>query len=131
IARAHGYGRIPGRLPTPVLPPFRPDPSGARHAVRRIAAGLGPDEILSHALLSADDLRRPGYDPGVAHLVRVANPISDLHAIMRPTLAPSLLGALAENVGMRRPDPWLFEVGKTYHYQPDAPLRPGMESAGT
>jgi phenylalanyl-tRNA synthetase beta chain len=131
IARAHGYGRIPGRLPTPVLPPFRPDPSASRHAVRRIAAGLGLDEILSHALVSADDLRRTGYDPGDGHLVRVANPISDLHAIMRPTLAPSLLGALAENVRMRRPDPWLFEVGKTYHYQPDAALRPGMESAGT
>jgi phenylalanyl-tRNA synthetase beta chain len=99
--------------------------------VRRIAAGLGLDEILSHALVSADDLRRTGYDPGDGHLVRVANPISDLHAIMRPTLAPSLLGALAENVRMRRPDPWLFEVGKTYHYQPDAPLRLGMESAGT
>lgn len=131
IARAHGYGRIPGRLPVPALPPFRADPSRPRQEVRRIAAGLGLDEVVSHALVSADDLRRSGCDPDDAGLIRVANPISDLHAIMRPALYPSLLGALAENVRMRRPDPWLFEVGKTYHFQPGATLRPGMESAGT
>jgi phenylalanyl-tRNA synthetase beta chain len=131
IARAYGYGRIPGRLPTPVLPTFRPDPSGPRHAVRRIAAGLGLDEVVTHALISADDLRRTGYDPDDEHIVRLANPLSDLHALMRPVMYPSLLGALAENVRMRRPNPWLFEVGKTYHHQPAAAARPGVETAGT
>ncbi len=131
IARSYGYGRIPGRLPTPILPPFRPDPSGPRHRVRRIAAGLGLDEVVTHALISADDLRRTGYDPADPHLVRLANPISDLHAAMRPVLYPSLLGALAENLRMRRPDPWIFEVGKTYHHQPGAAARPGVDTAGT
>jgi phenylalanyl-tRNA synthetase beta chain len=131
IARAHGYGRIPGRLPTPALPPFRADPSGARHRVRRIAAGLGLDEVVSHALVSGEDLRRSGYDPDDTSLIRLANPISDLHAVMRPSLAPSLLGALAENIRMRRPDPWLFEVGKAYHFRPGSPVPPGWESAGT
>ena len=81
--------------------------------------------------MSGEDLRRSGYDPDEASLIRLANPISDLHAIMRPSLYPSLLGALAENVRMRRADPWLFEIGKAYHFLPGAPARPGWESAGT
>lgn len=131
IARSYGYGRIEGRLPTPVLPPFRRDPTGPRHAVRRILAGLGLDEVVSHALIGPDDLRRSGYDPDDPALIRIANPVSEAHTLMRPVLYPSLLGALAENARQRRADPWIFEVGKTYHHQPDAARRPGVETAGT
>ena len=114
IARAHGYDRIPGRLPEPVLPPYRPDPSEPRHRVRRILAGLGLDEVVLHALIGADDLTRSGYDAEDRDLIRLANPLAEQHSIMRPVPYPSMLGALAENVRQRRADPWLFEIGKTY-----------------
>ena len=114
IARSHGYGRIPGRQPQPALPPFRPDPGGPRHRVRRILAGLGLDEVLTHALVGPHDLGRTGYDPADPDLIRVANPLAEAHSILRPSLAVSLLGSLAENVRQRRADPWIFEVGKTY-----------------
>jgi phenylalanyl-tRNA synthetase beta chain len=114
IARAHGYDQIPGRLPAPALPPFRPDPSEPRQRVRRVLAGMGLDEVVLHALIGPDDLVRSGYDPADEGLVRVANPLAEQHSIMRPAMYPSLLGALAENVRQRRGDAWLFEVGKTY-----------------
>jgi len=114
IARSHGYGRLEGRLPEPALPPFRPDPSEARHRVRRILAAIGLDEVLTHALIGPADLARSGYDATDPTLVRVANPIAEQHSILRPVLYPSLLAALAENVHQRRADAWLFEVGKTY-----------------
>jgi len=114
IARSHGYGRIEGRLPQPALPPYRTDPGEPRHRVRRILAGIGLDEIVTHALIGPADLARSGYDPAAAGDVRVANPIAEQHSILRPVLYPSLLAALAENVRQRRTDPWLFEVGKTY-----------------
>jgi phenylalanyl-tRNA synthetase beta chain len=114
IARAHGYDRIPGRLPEPALPPFRPDPSEPRHRVRRILAGLGLDEVVTHALIGPADLAHSGYDPDSADTVRVANPLAEQHSILRPTLYPSLLAGLAENVRQRRTDAWIFEVGKTY-----------------
>jgi phenylalanyl-tRNA synthetase beta chain len=115
IARAHGYDRIPGVLSVPQMPAFRPDPSEPRHRLRRVLAALGLDEIVSHALIGPDDLRRSGYDPADESLVRVANPLAETHSIMRPVMYPSMLAALAENVRQRRGDPWLFEVGKTYH----------------
>ncbi len=114
IARAHGYDRIPGRLPEAALPPYRPDPSEPRHRVRRTLAGLSLDEVVLHALIGADDLARSGYDAADPKLVRIANPLAEQHGIMRPVPYPSMLGALAENVRQRRSDPWLFEVGKTY-----------------
>jgi phenylalanyl-tRNA synthetase beta chain len=114
VARAHGYDRIPGRLPEAALPPYRPDPSEARHRVRRILAGLGLDEVVLHALVGADDLARSGHDATDPKLIRLANPLAEQHSIMRPSAYPSMLAALAENVRQRRADPWLFEVGKTY-----------------
>jgi phenylalanyl-tRNA synthetase beta chain len=130
IARAHGYDRIPGRLPRPSLPQYRPDPSEPRNRVRRVLAGLGLDEVVLHALIGPDDLSRSGYDPDDADLVRVANPLAEQHSIMRPAVYPSLLAGLAENVRQRRMDPWLFEVGKTY-WMGGAKGPPGAETAGT
>ena len=114
IARSHGYGEIPGRQPQPALPPFRPDPGEPRHRVRRILAGLGLDEVLTHALIGPADLARTGYDPAGASLVRVANPLAEAHSILRPSMAVSMLASLAENVRQRRTNAWIFEVGKTY-----------------
>ena len=133
IARAYGYDRIPGRLPEPQLPPFRPDPSEPRQRVRRILAGFGLDEVVSHALIGPDDLRRSGFDADVDWLVRAANPIAVQHSVLRPAMYPSLLASLAENIRQRRTDPWLFEVGKTYWFDPRASeaVRGQAESAGT
>jgi phenylalanyl-tRNA synthetase beta chain len=132
-ARAHGYEAIPDRLPQPQLPPFRPDPSEPRHRVRRIMAALGLDELVTHALVGPDDLARSGYEPAADHLVRVANPLSVEHSILRPSMYPSLLRALAENARQRRTSAWVFEVGKTYWYDPraSAAVRSGAETAGT
>ena len=114
IARSHGYGRIPGRQPQPALPPFRPDPSEPRHRLRRVLAGLGLDEVVTHALVGPLDLERSGYDPSDPTLIRLANPLAEAHSILRPSLAISMLASLGENVRQRRADAWIFEVGKTY-----------------
>ncbi len=130
VARAYGYERITGRLPHADLPSYRPDPGEQRHRVRRIMAGLGLDEVITHALISPAILQRSGYDPRDAALVRVANPVSAEHSLMRPVLYPSLLQALAENVRQRRDDAWLFEVGKTY-WQADGVPPKLADTAGT
>ncbi|MDP9468536.1 MAG: phenylalanine--tRNA ligase subunit beta [Chloroflexota bacterium] len=114
IARSHGYGRIIGRLPQPALPPFRSDPSEPRHRLRRVLAGLGLNEVMTHALVAPRDVERAGLDPVDASFVRVANPLAEAHSILRPTMAVSMLASLAENVRQRRTDAWIFEVGKTY-----------------
>ncbi len=130
IARSHGYGRIPSRQPQPALPPFRPDPSEPRHRLRRILAGLGLDEVLTHALIGPDQLEQAGYDPADPGLIRVANPLAEAHSILRPSMAPSMLASLAENVRQRRTDLGIFEVGKTY-WSDDGKGPAWADTAGT
>lgn len=120
VARAHGYERIEGRLPEAGLPPYRPDPSGPRHAIRHVLAGMGLDEVVTHALIGPEDLARAGLDPAAPHLVRLFNPLSEEHSILRPSMAPSLLSGLAENARRRRPDAWLFDLGKVYWHGGEA-----------
>jgi phenylalanyl-tRNA synthetase beta chain len=117
VARARGYDRVPSPLPSPDLPEHRPDPSGRRHVLRRVLAGLGLDEVVTHALIGPADLERSGFEASGEHLVRVANPLSEEHAILRPVPYPSVFAALAENVRQRRTDVALFEVGKSYRYR--------------
>jgi phenylalanyl-tRNA synthetase beta chain len=133
VARAHGYERIAGRLPRADLPPYRPDPSEPRHRVRRILAGLGMDEMVSHALIGPADLERTNLDPADPALIRLYNPLSEEHAILRPSMAPSLLGGVAENARWRRPDVRLFDLGKVYRYNagPPTPRDRLAETAGT
>ncbi|MEX1278672.1 MAG: phenylalanine--tRNA ligase subunit beta, partial [Chloroflexota bacterium] len=67
LARVYGYDRIPGKLPAADLPPSRPDPSEPRHLLRRVLAGLGLDEVVTHALIGPADLSRSGFDATASH----------------------------------------------------------------
>jgi phenylalanyl-tRNA synthetase beta chain len=120
MARAHGYDQIPGTRSEIALPASRPDPSAERHILRRVLAGLGLNEVVTYALIGPADLSRTGFDALARHLVRVANPLSPEHAILRPVPYPSVFAALAENSRQRRSDVAIFEVGKSYHYRPTA-----------
>ena len=132
VARAHGYERIDGRLPEAALPPYRTDPSEPRHVVRRVLAGLGLDEVIGHALIGPDDLERVRRDPDDPELVRLYNPLSPQHSILRPSMTPSMLAGLAENARRRRHDAWLFDIGKVYRYPATAsPRDRASETAGT
>ncbi len=135
VARAYGYERIPGRLPAAQLPPYRPDPSGPRHMVRRILAGLGLNEIVTHALVGPEDLVRAGQDGEAGELVRLFNPLSVDHSILRRSMVPSMLGALAENARQRQENAWLFDLGKVYWYrsggEATTPRDRGADTAGT
>jgi phenylalanyl-tRNA synthetase beta chain len=133
IARAEGYERIPARAQQPALPAHRPDPSAARERVRRILAGLGLDETVTYALIAPADLALAGYPASGDHLVRIANPLTVDHSVLRPVMYPSLLGSLRDNARQRRADAWLFEVGKIYWYHPGeaTPRERRAETAGT
>jgi phenylalanyl-tRNA synthetase beta chain len=131
VARAYGYERIEGRLPYAALPPYREDPSAGRNRARRVLAGMGLDEVVTYALIGPDDLARTGLDGTDPALVRIYNPLSADHAVMRPSMTPSLLSALMENARRRRPDAWLFELGKVYWYRAGAQQTPRDARADT
>jgi phenylalanyl-tRNA synthetase beta chain len=77
--------------------------------------------MVSHALIGPDDLARSGYAADAPDLVRLFNPLSEEHAILRPVMYPSLLAGVAENQRMRRRAVRLFDLGTVYWYNPGAP----------
>lgn len=111
IARHHGFTNIPARLPTSAqtgsLTPLQRD----RRTVRSVLVGLGVHEAMPLPFLAPGDLDRCGL-PAVA--VTIANPLVAEESILRTSLRPGLLRAVAYNESHRVEGASLFEIGKVF-----------------
>jgi phenylalanyl-tRNA synthetase beta chain len=116
VARLHGYRAIPKTVPASALAggltPYQRD----RRLVRQVLAGAGASEAWSTTFLSDAAIGRCGLDP--AEAVVVANPLVADEGLLRPSLLPGLLAAVAYNAGRRQSGVHLFEVGRTFRRPP-------------
>jgi len=121
VARHHGYSRIPPRVPRSAHPggltPFQQE----RRRVRAVMVGEGLLEAQPDPFLAPGDLERAGL-PGAA--VRIANPLVAEESLLRTSLLPGLLQAIAYNASHRRTGVGLFEVGHVYGVPPEDQLLP-------
>jgi phenylalanyl-tRNA synthetase beta chain len=125
IARVRGYDAVPAKTPDTAMPHFRPDPLERRNAVRGALLGAGLTEVVTPALVPETQAGRlgwpidvadgvPGADAVAGDPIRVRNPLSERHAVLRSSLIGSLLDVLALNERHGRRDVAIFEVGKGY-----------------
>jgi phenylalanyl-tRNA synthetase beta chain len=127
--RLHGYDNVPATLPRLAAPPSgrgdrRPD------AVRTALTALGMSEAITYGFTSPERiraLRLPEDDPR-HRMVALRNPMSADHSVMRTSLLPNLLAAVARNLKHDVTDVALFEVGSVFLSTgegalPDEPLR--------
>ncbi|MSO56806.1 MAG: phenylalanine--tRNA ligase subunit beta [Acidobacteria bacterium] len=109
IGRHHGYDRIPATFPALETPPSLPDPRVERdRTVRRVLLAAGCSEALSFSFISAE--AAAAFADGSV-IVPISNPLTTQFSVLRPSLLPGLLTALAHNRQRERPDVRLFEVG--------------------
>ncbi len=110
VARHHGYANLPRRRPfTPQvgrLTPYQRD----RRLARQMMAGLGAHEAWTASLLGPDQQSKVGIEGGV----RVTNPLTPDESVLRQSLLPGMLGALAFNADRRQGAVRLFEVGHVF-----------------
>lgn len=144
VARLYGYEAIPGRLPPGPPPPFRPSPLGVRDAVRRLLAGAGLDEVVTFALVSPEMAAAHPAPVGIPAAagegaaegvpIRVTNPLSSQHSVLRQSLLGSLVEVVRLNRRRGRDRVAVFEVGKGYGRRPDGTVtewwRVGIALAG-
>jgi phenylalanyl-tRNA synthetase beta chain len=113
VARMHGYSAIEPTLPTSTLigrlDPVQQD----RREVRSILVGAGVSEAWTTTFLAPGDLDRCGID--IARAVVVANPLAAEESLLRPSLLPGLLRAVAYNASHRLVGVRLFEIGNVFH----------------
>ena len=118
VARHHGYSRIARRTPRPAQVGELDAYQRERRQVRDVLAGLGADEAWTASLLAPGDHERAGW-PGDG--IRVANPLVPDQSVLRMSILPGMLAALAANAGRRQGEVRLFEVGHVF--PPPAPSR--------
>ncbi len=128
VLRIKGYDAIPAvplsvaaAIPTPVR-----DAAQARaETVRRTLAGLGLVEAVTYSFMDGGSAELFG---GVDDSVRLVNPISADLNVMRPSLLPNLVAAVARNQARGQENPFLFEVGP--QYADDTPQGQSLVAAG-
>ena len=112
IARHYGFDRIPGRFPALLQAPAEIDPriTRARH-LRAIMTGAGFSEANTFGFIGRSTAA-PFADERA--LVAIANPLSENFAVLRPSLLPGLVGAVAYNRHREQREVRLFEIGARF-----------------
>jgi phenylalanyl-tRNA synthetase beta chain len=113
VARHFGYDRVPSHFPPLRAVAPRPDPRMARKSlIRRVLTGAGFSEAVSYTFIDPADAA-PFADAG-APPVRLAYPLSEKMAVLRPSLLPGLVDGVAHNLRHQIADVRLFEVGACF-----------------
>jgi phenylalanyl-tRNA synthetase beta chain len=111
VARLYGYDRIGKRLPAALGHGGLSVAQQRRRRLRDVLLGLGITEAMPNPFLAPDTLMRAGLD---GDALRVTNPLVAEESVLRTSLRPGLLRAIAFNESHRRPGVALFEIGHVY-----------------
>lgn len=112
VARLHGYDRIPevaGHQET-VLG-FATETRVPLERVRQVLAARGYQEAMTYSFVAEELDAALGSG---ASALKLANPLSGELAVMRESLWPGLLGALAHNLARQQESVRLFEAGVVF-----------------
>ena len=112
VARHFGFDRIPTRFPalTAAAPVVDPRTSRAR-LLRGVLTGAGFSEAVTFGFIGAE--AAASFAPP-EQLVPIANPLSENFAVLRPSLLPGLVDAVAYNRRREQRDVRLFEIGARF-----------------
>lgn len=129
IARIRGYDLIEEQRPARPLRAVPRRASGPDWgAVAHEVAGAGLSEAIGFSFIDERWLEWLGYGPESevrTSLVRILNPLSEVGAVLRPLLLPSLVAAAARNRAAGVADVRLFELRPTFVVSPGGP-KPGL-----
>jgi phenylalanyl-tRNA synthetase beta chain len=114
VARHHGYARIARRR---LFPPQVGGLSAyqkERRFVRDVIAGTGADEAWTPSMLAPGDHQKARIaEDGESGLV-LANPLTPEESVLRLSLLPGMIKALAFNATRRQGELRLFEIGHVF-----------------
>lgn len=118
IGRIHGFHRVMATLPRLPLTFKHNDLWDLSEKMRTWLMGLGCYEVMTYSFIPAQAIQILSWPD---RPVILENPLSQDHAVMRPTLLYSLIQCLAYNYSIGNKNISLFEIGKTYHHQESNP----------
>ena len=111
VARHHGYERLGKTVPKSTVHGTLSVKQHRRRLLREVLLGLGISEAMPNPFLAPDTLARAGLD-GPA--ISITNPLVVEESVLRTSLRPGLLRAIAFNESHRATGVRLFEIGHVY-----------------
>lgn len=115
IARLYGYHRVKTKLPDTEPPETYVNPLLVwEQKMKTRLRDWGYTETYTYSMLSESLMDTFGFDK--ARTYQITNPLSDEWVYMRPSLLPSLLSAVKQNLSFER-DLMLFELSNIYLYK--------------
>jgi phenylalanyl-tRNA synthetase beta chain len=126
VARIHGLDKLPTTLPARQGAVGRlTEGQRLRRRLEDLLRDRGLHEAIAYAFTSPAALQRLRLadEP----VLRIDNPLSEDHSVMRPLLLPGLLDAAHHNAAHGRAGVALFEAAHVY--RPTAPLEPPPEGS--
>ncbi|HWL45864.1 MAG TPA: phenylalanine--tRNA ligase subunit beta [Ilumatobacter sp.] len=111
IGRHYGYDRIGKRVPAVRSAGGLTVLQQRRRRLREVLLGLGISEAMPNPFLAPGALAKASIDGPVIH---ITNPLRDEESVLRTSLRPGLLDAIAFNESHRTFGVALFEIGHVY-----------------
>ena len=124
VARHHGYGSLPRRTPKSTQVGALSDTQRARRRLRNVLRHTGAHEAWTPSLIAAGDHELMGLGGGE---ISVSNPLNPDESVLRRSLVPGLLRALAFNLNRRQAGVRLFEVGNVFPVPDHERVRVALE----
>lgn len=115
VVRMHGFDKVPATLPVASMAPARSRDHRVTIA-HEAMVGAGFCEAITYGFTSPGRLNNLGLGDGDlrARPISVTNPMTREHALMRPSLWPNLLAAVAHNLKRDVLDVALYELGHSF-----------------
>jgi phenylalanyl-tRNA synthetase beta chain len=129
LARIAGYDRIPAVAPSRGLAaPRLPHRAELFEKLTTLLCARGYDEALTLSLV--DPARDAALAPGASEALRLDYPLSERESVLRRSMWPGLLAALARNVAHQAERVRLFELGAVFDARTGEHARLGAVLSG-
>ena len=111
VARHHGYEKLGKSVPKSTVHGGLTLHQQRRRLVREVLLGLGISEAMPNPFLAPGTLAKAKLSP---EAISITNPLVMEESVLRTSLRPGLLEALAFNESHRRTGVRLYEIGHVY-----------------
>lgn len=114
ISRIYGFDKIDPTLPKNTQSPEIREESKILKKINGMFLGNGFYEAVTSSLVGAPIYKEFSVSYNDEKAVKVCNPQSEDHTMLRQSLVPSILNVVKNNIANGQKNLWIYELGRTY-----------------
>ena len=115
VARVYGYDNIePKKLVGTLTVGKKPRFRNVEDRIKNLLTGLGYSEFMTYSFVSPSSYEKANYTEDEKNIIKILNPLGEDYSVMRTTLVPSMIDALAKNYVRGNENVGGFEIGNTF-----------------